>query len=610
MRNLATITVNGVTANPIFSSGSFENIGKAFTKAKDSTNNLLGELNKLNSKINTASSVTDVSSSIQKTSNVKKREEKKLSSLSLAYDKIEKFVSNVGAVDKKVSEKVIKLKKDFYSKYSYLKPECEKGKWEKFKDGAKKLWNGICEIGKAIGEFVIDVAKWCKKHWKAIVTVIVVVIAIAVLVVLSVLSCGGILAAIIAGACLGAIGGALFGGISGGLQSMANGGSFWEGAEEGAFEGAISGAVAGAIMGGIGFAGTAFGAACTSCKVFTALKWTARICGGLSLSMAGFDLLSLADLIIDPSNNGIYDLNIKLHSNRIYNAFQFTAGALAVFSGFAYSKIRQHQGSLTCFVAGTMVLTETGLVAIENIRAGDKVISTNHETMETTEKTVVETYIRKDEKLIHLIINKEEIIATETHPFYVKNKGFINAGNLKVGDELLDVNGNSLYVDKITVELTEKPTTVYNFQVEDFHTYYVGENQILVHNSNCKLIDNGDGTFDAELSYKKNWTDEQKFEANKKCKALSEANTFKTPVERKVSPSTEYKKVFGKDSVKPGQDVDHIQDLQLNGVDDVIKNGSPLDSSVNRSLGSQIAYLLKNIDYGTIIKNFTIVERK
>lgn len=31
----------------------------------------------------------------------------------------------------------------------------------------------------------------------------------------------------------------------------------------------------------------------------------------------------------------------------------------------------------------------------------------------------------------------------------------------------------------------QKNDTVYNFEVEDFHTYYVGQNAVLVHNS-CK----------------------------------------------------------------------------------------------------------------------------
>ena len=89
----------------------------------------------------------------------------------------------------------------------------------------------------------------------------------------------------------------------------------------------------------------------------------------------------------------------------------------------------------------------------------------------------------EDSKLIHLVINGEEIITTETHPFYVNKRGFVNAGELKVGDELLDSSGNILLVEKFDVELTEKPTKVYNFQVEDFHTYYVGKFSILVHNA-------------------------------------------------------------------------------------------------------------------------------
>ena len=81
------------------------------------------------------------------------------------------------------------------------------------------------------------------------------------------------------------------------------------------------------------------------------------------------------------------------------------------------------------------------------------------------------------------MINGEEIITTETHPFYVKNQGFIKAGELIVGDELLDVNGNVLLVENFDVELTEETVKVYNFQVEDFHTYHVSGFGVLVHNA-------------------------------------------------------------------------------------------------------------------------------
>ncbi len=138
---------------------------------------------------------------------------------------------------------------------------------------------------------------------------------------------------------------------------------------------------------------------------------------------------------------------------------------------------------MACFIAGTMVLTTAGLMAIENIKAGDKIISTCPDTLETSEKTVLETYVRKVDKLVHLTINGEEIVTTVDHPFYVQGKGFINAGNLLVGDKLISVNGEDLLVDDWCIEKCEKPVTVYNFQVEEHHTYFVGENTVWVHNA-------------------------------------------------------------------------------------------------------------------------------
>jgi len=38
-------------------------------------------------------------------------------------------------------------------------------------------------------------------------------------------------------------------------------------------------------------------------------------------------------------------------------------------------------------------------------------------------------------------------------------------------------------VENFDVELTDEPTTVYNFQVEDLHTYHVSGFGVLVHNA-------------------------------------------------------------------------------------------------------------------------------
>ena len=80
-------------------------------------------------------------------------------------------------------------------------------------------------------------------------------------------------------------------------------------------------------------------------------------------------------------------------------------------------------------------------------------------------------------------MNGEEIVTTVDHPFYVNSRGFVKAGELAIGDELLDPNKNILLVENFDVELTEEPVKVYNFEVEDFHTYHVCTLGVLVHNA-------------------------------------------------------------------------------------------------------------------------------
>ena len=47
------------------------------------------------------------------------------------------------------------------------------------------------------------------------------------------------------------------------------------------------------------------------------------------------------------------------------------------------------------------------------------------------------------------------------------------------------LNGEYVVVEQVQHELLESPETTYNFEVADFHTYYVGLSHVLVHND-CK----------------------------------------------------------------------------------------------------------------------------
>lgn len=44
------------------------------------------------------------------------------------------------------------------------------------------------------------------------------------------------------------------------------------------------------------------------------------------------------------------------------------------------------------------------------------------------------------------------------------------------------VEGAYVVLEQVQHEILEAPVATYNFEVEGFHTYYVGENDIFVHN--------------------------------------------------------------------------------------------------------------------------------
>ena len=75
------------------------------------------------------------------------------------------------------------------------------------------------------------------------------------------------------------------------------------------------------------------------------------------------------------------------------------------------------------------------------------------------------------------------IHATPRHPFYVLGRGFVPAEELAVGDQLRSASGAPLAVTSVApAGCAER---VYNFEVRDLHTYFVGdsvESHALLHN--------------------------------------------------------------------------------------------------------------------------------
>lgn len=152
-----------------------------------------------------------------------------------------------------------------------------------------------------------------------------------------------------------------------------------------------------------------------------------------------------------------------------------------VSGAFAGAAMSMSGNPMFCFVAGTTVLTTLGKKAIETIQVGDVIPCVDHITGESAEKKVISTTVNKVNRLIELDIDGEIIQCTETHPFQVKGKGWVDACNLNTGDIVYTKDWNTATVKSVNLLELDEPVEVFNFEVEDCHTYFVGEQKAFSH---------------------------------------------------------------------------------------------------------------------------------
>jgi len=156
------------------------------------------------------------------------------------------------------------------------------------------------------------------------------------------------------------------------------------------------------------------------------------------------------------------------------------------------------QTSKMCFVAGTSVHTAVGLKNIEDIRSGDLVLSRNEATGEVAYRPVLSTVVTRPDALYTVTYDPDgsgplpegRLVTTAPHPFYAANRGgFVAAGELLPGDELILADGTTADVIGITIERATpgQSFTTYNFEVAEFHTYFVATDGVWVHNAGGAL---------------------------------------------------------------------------------------------------------------------------
>jgi len=136
-------------------------------------------------------------------------------------------------------------------------------------------------------------------------------------------------------------------------------------------------------------------------------------------------------------------------------------------------------GGHSCFIAGTIVRAQTGLMPIETLQAGDRVLARDQDSGELSYKVVVRTTIRPASKLVRIEAGGDEITTTLGHPFWVDGHGWKMAKELTAGDRLHSLGG-AVRIDKVEPAGEDK---AYNLVVDDFNTYFVGQAGLLVHDN-------------------------------------------------------------------------------------------------------------------------------
>lgn len=129
-----------------------------------------------------------------------------------------------------------------------------------------------------------------------------------------------------------------------------------------------------------------------------------------------------------------------------------------------------------------MVLTEFGNKPIEKIEVGDYVWSKDPLTGENALKRVVHTFENNVSELVCIQTKEETITCTAEHMFYVCGRGWIAAKDIKPFDKFTLYNKQTTVVESVEYKDVENGIKVYNLEVEEYHTYFVGKQCIFVHN--------------------------------------------------------------------------------------------------------------------------------
>lgn len=131
---------------------------------------------------------------------------------------------------------------------------------------------------------------------------------------------------------------------------------------------------------------------------------------------------------------------------------------------------------------------------IEDLQPGDLVVAREEHGTEVSLRPVKDVYRRTSDHLRHLTFRdqsgQEQVFSTtDEHPFWsVTANSFVDAGSLPIGHQVTGPDGALQTLVQTQREDHPGGVPVFNFQVDDYHTYFVSAHgrrgpPVLVHNA-------------------------------------------------------------------------------------------------------------------------------
>jgi RHS repeat-associated protein len=275
---------------------------------------------------------------------------------------------------------------------------------------------------------------------------------------------------LISGAVGAAVGAVIGAGVEAGTQMYNTGGhvSDWHAVGGAALQGGVTGGLAG-LTGG------------TSLLRSGAAGAISNVGGGIARNLHDGKPVTVGSVTKDAAVGALTGVAGHAASKVASAVINRVKGGAAAAEAEVGAGARAAKAPCGCFTAGTGVSTRAGRKAIERVQIGDSVWAYNERTHSTALRPVTHIF-RHERDTVYVLHTStgEALRTTSDHPFYVRGQ-WVRVKRLRVGDSLVSQSGQRHMLRRI--DLKPEHVTVYNFTVDELHTYFVGQNAILVHNS-------------------------------------------------------------------------------------------------------------------------------